>query len=198
MSAAEYSITQITSDIWGCMMALPVEQRRDLMAILKWNTDVSEGILHAWEHVDSPWTKQSIMDEYLVFLNDLTLAIQQVPIVLADIADCNIKLDALQARISPLSPTSAIRSRTQDDTERSRGLSMFHDVQQIAIFGGNFTVASPRAVEGEDVTSLNEEPMPLRTRPDRTEESSSNVPENVARFSVAWIVNFLKKFFRRE
>ncbi|KAF9553759.1 hypothetical protein CPC08DRAFT_767295 [Agrocybe pediades] len=165
------AISELTSNIWGPvsyppdnnplipntatvrLKSLPIERRRHLMAILKWNTSVSEGILCALERIDAPWTKQNILYEYLVFLNDLILTIQKVPIVLADIADCNIKLDALQAKISQLSPTSEIRQRTQDKTEGFRGLSMFHNAQQVAIFGGNFTIACPRAVEEGDATS---------------------------------------------
>ncbi|KAF9548105.1 hypothetical protein CPC08DRAFT_794711 [Agrocybe pediades] len=196
MSIEEGSIAQATSEIWGCILTMPVEQRRDLMAILKWNTDISESIFHALQRVDSPWRKQRLMDDYHLLLNDLMHAIQQIPIVLADIAACNIELEALQERLSALSPTSTVQQRTQDSAERSGGLGLFNNAEQVAIFGGNFTIIAQRAVE-EGTTSPSEGPMQSGA-PDGIDVVLVNAQENETRCPMAWIINIWKRLIQRR
>ncbi|KAF4615811.1 hypothetical protein D9613_012415 [Agrocybe pediades] len=172
--------------------ALPVEERRDLMAILKWNTDVSEGIFHALQRVNSTWRKQRLIDDYRLFLNDFRHTVRQVPIALADIAACNIALEALQGRISELSSTSAVqRPRTQSSTEGSGGLGLFNNAEHVAIFGGNFTIIASRAVE-EGPTFPNEVPIPPGAL-DEIDDVLEDEREIGEHCPLAWIINVWKR-----
>ncbi|KAF9548103.1 hypothetical protein CPC08DRAFT_794704 [Agrocybe pediades] len=152
MSALESSIAQATSDIWGRMLALPLKDRRVLGALLKWKPDVSEWLSNTLQCIDLAWARQEIIDDYLVFLHNLEQRVQRMPINWTDIADSNIELEALEGRVSQLSPTSALQRRTQDRGERSRSLSFFNNADQVAIFGGRlklYDYCTPRCRGGD-------------------------------------------------
>ncbi|KAF9541701.1 hypothetical protein CPC08DRAFT_824351 [Agrocybe pediades] len=171
MSVSERSIDQVTQDIWGCMLILPLEDRRAIGALLRWKPDLSEWLSSALRHVDTEWTRQGIIDDYLVFLHNLEHRVQRVPINWSDIANSNMELEAIHGIVSQrieLFPTLPIRRHIQDGTEGSnRALDMltliisgiFNDVDQVVILGGNFKIISPHAVE-RATTSASEGPIP--------------------------------------
>ncbi|KAF9553755.1 hypothetical protein CPC08DRAFT_767291 [Agrocybe pediades] len=169
------------------------------MAVLKWNPVLSQEMCGALQRIDLPqWRRKCLMDDYLLFLNDLMHVVRQVPIALADIAACNIQMEALQGRLSELSSMSVIRSSINHSTERPRDLGFFNNADQVAIFGGNFTIITGRPGEYGTRTPDNEGPIPLEP-PDRIGgnlEDGAQGSENGSPCPITRIIEFLKRFIR--
>ncbi|KAF9553757.1 hypothetical protein CPC08DRAFT_786499 [Agrocybe pediades] len=190
MNTPEINIARVTSEIWCCTLALPMRERRAIGALLKWKPDVSEWLFSVVQHIDSEWTRQGILDDYLIFLYNLQQRVQKVPINWTDIADSNIELEALRGRILQLSPTPALERLTQDGSERDRTLG------HVSIFGGSFTIITPCPVE-EGMPTSNEGPIPPRSM-NTIDEALEDAQQNETFGSGAWIMNLWKRLILRR
>ncbi|KAF9553756.1 hypothetical protein CPC08DRAFT_767292 [Agrocybe pediades] len=111
---------------------------------------------------------------------------------------CNIAVEALQGRLSELSSTSAAqRPRSQDKAEGSGGLvtlsfiicGLFNNAEQVAIFGGNFTIVASPAMEEKGTT------------PDAPDEIDDVLEEDreIRDFCpLTWIIGVWKRLFGRR
>ncbi|KAF9548108.1 hypothetical protein CPC08DRAFT_769302 [Agrocybe pediades] len=98
----------------------------------------------ALQSVDLPWQRLSFEEEYALILRDLEISIQQAPLIWAEVATINIRLNSLSAHISQVVPglhsiMGHVPGRNLTET------SLFHNAQQILITGGIFTIYSQNA-----------------------------------------------------
>ncbi|KAF9553762.1 hypothetical protein CPC08DRAFT_713486 [Agrocybe pediades] len=141
MGSVQVNISLITSSICCYILQLGLDDRQILTALLKWDPSASDRLTRALQSVDLPWQKLSFEEEYSLILHDLESVIQQTPLLWAEVATVNIRLDSLSARISQVSPGSvSLMGHVRDRS--STGTSLFHNAQQIMIMGGSFTVHS--------------------------------------------------------
>ncbi|KAF9548106.1 hypothetical protein CPC08DRAFT_715647 [Agrocybe pediades] len=144
MGSVHDTIALFTSNISGHILQLALEDRQTLTALLKWDPTVSGRLTRALQFVESPWHRLSFEEEYFFILRDLERSIQQAPLIWADVASINIRLDSLSARISQgaprlHSPMGHLRGANSTET------SLFHNAQQVMIMGGSFTIHSQNA-----------------------------------------------------
>ncbi|KAF9535959.1 hypothetical protein CPC08DRAFT_771834 [Agrocybe pediades] len=88
-----------TETISSKVLALQADDRRVLLALLKWSPYVSRKICAALEAVASPWMQKCAEEDYLLILYDLEQSIQQAPIIWSNVAQINIRLVNLYARL---------------------------------------------------------------------------------------------------
>ncbi|KAF9540981.1 hypothetical protein CPC08DRAFT_756203 [Agrocybe pediades] len=124
MGPAHDTIALFTSNISRHILQLALADRQILTALLRWDPSVSERLTRA-----------------LRILRDLEGSVQQEPLIWAEVATINIRLDSLSALIAQVAPRSNLlmgHSRSRSSTETS----LFHNAQQIMITGGSFTIHS--------------------------------------------------------
>ncbi|KAF4615805.1 hypothetical protein D9613_012419 [Agrocybe pediades] len=139
--SVQHTIALFTSNILHHILQLAFEDRHTLTALLRWDPTVSDRLAGALRDVDSAFHRLSFEEEYLFILRDLESSIQQAPLIWAEVATINVRLDSLSGRISQVAP----RSHSLIGYPRIRGsteTSLFHNAQHILITGGNFTIHS--------------------------------------------------------
>ncbi|KAF4615746.1 hypothetical protein D9613_012402 [Agrocybe pediades] len=130
------------------MQMLPAEDRRILVALLKWSPSISQRLCNALESVMSPWIQKCTEEDYLLILHDLERSIQQSPIVWTDIAQINIRLDSIYARLQQVVPTLAVHGELRRETtagDSASGFCLLRQGHEITIHGGSFTIYPPSA-----------------------------------------------------
>ncbi|KAF9541704.1 hypothetical protein CPC08DRAFT_824352 [Agrocybe pediades] len=106
MDSAHDTIALLTSKISHYILHLAPEDRNTLIALLRWDPSVSHRLTRALQSVDLTWQKLVFEEEYALILRDLESNIHQMPLIWADIATINVRLDSLSARISRVAPGS--------------------------------------------------------------------------------------------
>ncbi|KAF4615781.1 hypothetical protein D9613_012397 [Agrocybe pediades] len=106
MGSVHDTISRSTSNITRNILQLALDDRQILTALLRWDPNVSDRLTRALQSVDLPWQRLSFEEEYAFILRDLESSIQQAPLILAEVATINIRLDGLGARISQVAPGS--------------------------------------------------------------------------------------------
>ncbi|KAF4615747.1 hypothetical protein D9613_012401 [Agrocybe pediades] len=152
MGSVQDAIALTTSNICSHIMKLEVADRQTLTALLKWDPSVSDRLTRALQYVKLPWQRLSFEEDYALILRDLETTIQRAPLIWAEVAAVNIRLDSLSARIAQVAPRSHLlmgHSRSRSSTETS----LFHDAQQIMINGGTFTIHSAQNQNTSDVNT---------------------------------------------
>ncbi|KAF9550764.1 hypothetical protein CPC08DRAFT_321557 [Agrocybe pediades] len=139
-------LSSATLKISDNVLALPAPDRRVLLALLKWSPYVSQRLSAALEAIASPWVRRCTEEDYLLILYDLEQCIRQTPIIWADVARINIRLDNLYACLQQVVPTFSAQGDLKQGSAVGDSASFFHSAQQIAIHGGSFTIYSPGAV----------------------------------------------------
>ncbi|KAF9542662.1 hypothetical protein CPC08DRAFT_824249, partial [Agrocybe pediades] len=157
MGSVHNDIALSTSNICHHILQLTLDERQILTALLRWDPGVSDRLARALQSVNLLWQRLSFEEEYSLILRDLESIILRAPLIWAEVATINIRLDSLSARISQVSPGSVslmghVRDRSSTET------SLFHNAQQIMIMGGSFTVHSQ--ITPQDIAPTSS-PQPL-------------------------------------
>ncbi|KAF9541597.1 hypothetical protein CPC08DRAFT_717116 [Agrocybe pediades] len=139
-SAARLSLETLNTS--SKILTLASEDRRVLVALLKWSPNVSQRVGAALDSLASPWTRKCIEEDYLMILHDLEHAMEKTPIIWADIAQINIRLDNLYACLQQVVPSFAAQGDSTRESVVGNPASFFQSAQQITINGGSFTILS--------------------------------------------------------
>ncbi|KAF9542663.1 hypothetical protein CPC08DRAFT_439018 [Agrocybe pediades] len=144
MDGVHETILIFTSNISRHILQLALDDRQILTALLRWDPSVSNRLIRALQSVDSPWKRQSLEEEYFLLLRDLEAGIRQAPIIWAEVARINIRLESLSARLLQVARGSHTLMGHLSNENASEA-SIFHSAQHVMITGGNFTIHSQDA-----------------------------------------------------
>ncbi|KAF9540983.1 hypothetical protein CPC08DRAFT_804044 [Agrocybe pediades] len=139
-SSARLSLEAL--NISSKILTLAHEDRRILVALLKWSPNASQRVGAALDALASPWTRRCIEEDYLLILHDLEHGVQKTPIIWADIAHINIRLENLYACLQQVVPNFAAQGVPTRESAVGNPASFFQSAQQITIHGGSFTIFS--------------------------------------------------------
>ncbi|KAF9541698.1 hypothetical protein CPC08DRAFT_770560 [Agrocybe pediades] len=99
MDSVHDTISFFASSISRHILQIALDDREILTALLRWDPSVSDHLIRALHSVDSPWKRKNLEEDYRILLRDLEASIRQTPIIWAEVARINIRLESLSARI---------------------------------------------------------------------------------------------------